>query len=227
MPPPNDTIPELSVPLRVGPAFLPSNISDDAAPLTAAQKEELLDRIKRRFASRPFVSEIVLIPDYYLDSAKGIAGLDGVQRLYNIDLMALESFDQVTHKNDNKLSLGYLTILGAYVLRGTTHDTATLVDLAVIDPKTRSLVLRAGGTDMQGDNSALVNLSRDTRHASVSGFSNATDQMINHFDGTLTRFEADVKAGKANVHVQKRSSSAGFSGGGDAVVARDPRLPVP
>jgi rhombotail lipoprotein len=211
-----DTIPELRVPLRVGLAFLPSKTNGGAAQLEATQKEQLLERIKQRFSSRRFVSEIVMIPDYYLEANQGFSGLNGVQRLYNIDVMALVSYDQITHQDDNKLSLGYLTIVGAYVLRGTSHDTATLVDLAVVDPATRSLVLRAGGTNTLSDESALVHVERDTRRASAKGFDEATDQMIEHFDAALTKFEADVRAGKANVKVVKRQSSSGPGWGGGA-----------
>jgi len=134
--PATNTIPELHVPLRVGLAFLPSQASYGPAALDAAQKQVLLERIRQRFSSRKFVSEIVIIPDYYLANARGFAGLDGVQRLYNVDVMALVSYDQVSHTDDNKLSLGYLTIVGAYILRGSSQDTATLVDLAVVDPAT-------------------------------------------------------------------------------------------
>jgi rhombotail lipoprotein len=213
-PPPQNAIPELHVPLRVGLAFLPSQNAYGATSLDAAQKEQLLDRIRQRFSSRPFVSEIVVIPDYYLTTARGFAGLDGVQRLYNIDLMALVSYDQVTHTDDNDLSLGYLTIVGAYVLRGSSHDTATLVDLAVVDPATRSLVLRAGGIATSHGNSTLVNVDRATRQASANGFDDATNQMIGNFDTALTAFQNDVRSGKANVHVVARNNAPGKSGGG-------------
>jgi len=216
-PPPQNAIPELHVPLRVGLAFLPSQNSNGATSLDAAQKETLLERIRQRFMSRPFVSEIVVIPDYYLTTARGFAGLDGVQRLYNIDLMALVSYDQVTHTDDNDLSLGYLTIVGAYVLRGSSHDTATLVDLAVVDPATRSLVLRAGGVSTSHGNSTLVNVDRATREASANGFDAATDQMIGNFETALTAFQSDVRSGKANVRVVARSNANGKSGGGGAV----------
>lgn len=213
-PPPANTIPELHVPLRIGLAFLPSQASDGAAPLTAAQKQELLERIRQRFWTRRFVSEIVVIPDYYLGTARGFAGLDGVQRLYNVDLMALVSYDQVTHTDDNTLSLGYLTIVGAYVLPGSSHDTATLVDLAVVDPATRSLVLRAGGTSTSHDSSTLVNVDRNARRDSAGGFDVATDQMIAHFDAALTTFQDDVRSGKANVKVVARNNGNDRTGGG-------------
>jgi rhombotail lipoprotein len=216
-PPAANTIPELHVPLRVGLAFLPSQAATGPAALDAAQKQVLLERIRQRFSSRKFVSEIVVVPDYYLANARGFAGLDGVQRLYNVDLMALVSYDQVTHTDDNKLSLGYLTIVGAYILRGSSQDTATLVDLAVIDPATRSLVLRAGGTHTWHGTSTLIDADRNSREESAAGFDKATDEMIGNFDAALTAFEADVHDGKANVRVVARGARSGASGGGGTV----------
>ncbi|HEY7642638.1 MAG TPA: rhombotarget lipoprotein [Steroidobacteraceae bacterium] len=140
-PPAENQIPELKVPLRVGLAFLPS--PEGAGP-TAADREALLEQIRQRFSSRKFVTEIVTIPEYYLRNSKGFEGLQGVQRLYSVDIMALVSYDQVEHLDENEWSLGYLTIVGAYVLKGNRHDVATLVDLAVVDPVTQSLILRAG-----------------------------------------------------------------------------------
>ena len=214
--PPANTIPELHVPLRVGLAFLPSQPAYGAPPLDAAQRENLLQQVRARFLDRKFIADIVIIPDYYLANSRGFPGLEGVQRLYNIDLMALVSYDQVTHGDDNKLSLGYLTIVGAFVLRGNSHETATLVDLAVVDPATRSLVLRAGGTDQRGGNSTMVDVGRDTRHDSASGFEAATARMIDNFDAALTAFENDVHAGRANVRVVAREGSRGGGGAIDA-----------
>jgi len=220
-PPPTDTIPQLRVPLRVGLAVLPSRTAyGGLMTLDAKQQQDLLEQIRQRFSSRKFVSEIVIIPDYYLATARGFSGLAGVQRLYNIDLMALVSYDQVTHQDDNKLSLGYLTIVGAYILPGTSHDTTTLVDLAVVDPATRSLVLRAGGTSSAHGASTLVDVNRDSRKDSVAGFDAATTQMIGNFDAALTAFEADVRSGKAHVHVVDRYSPS-LSGGIGAFGAVD------
>ena len=138
LPPAENQIPELRVPLRVGLAFLPTN--SGAGP-TAVERDELLERIRQRFADRKFVTEIVMIPDYYLRTNRGFAGLQGVQRLYSVDVVALVSHDQLTHMDENEWSLGYLTIVGAYVLKGSHHNVATLVDLAVVDPVTQSLIL--------------------------------------------------------------------------------------
>jgi rhombotail lipoprotein len=216
-PPPSNATPQLRIPLRVGLSFLPSSGSDPTGGLDAAQREELLERIKQRFSSRKFVAEIVLIPDYYLATRRGFEGLEGVQRLYGVDLMALVSYDQVTHQDENSWSLGYLTIVGAYVLKGSRHDVSTLVDLAVVVPATRSLVLRAGGTDTRHGNTTFIGSERETRAAATAGYSAATDQMIEHFDAALTKFEADVRSGKAAAQVVRKNDSGHAGGGGGAL----------
>lgn len=190
--------------------MLPSGLyGNGTAPLDATQKQAFLERIRDRFLSRRFVSDIVMIPDYYLTAKRGFVGLESVQRLYDVDALALVSYDQVTHRDDKPLALGYLTIVGAYVLPGTSHETATLVDLAVIDPVTRSLVLRAGGTDRRAGRAALVNLNRKSRQDEAAGFIEAGDQMIEHFDAALTRFESEVREGTANVRVVSRNGQGG------------------
>jgi rhombotail lipoprotein len=209
--------PQLTIPLRVGLAFLPS-ANAQGAGLDEAHQEALLERIKQRFASRKFVSEIVLVPDYYLAGHRGFAGLDGIKRLYGLDVVALVSFDQDTHLDQNEWSLAYITIVGAYVVKGNRHDVATLVDLAVVDPETRQLVIRAGGTDLRHGNTTLIDAARKTREANLTGFSAATDQMIDHFDAALQKFEADVRSGTAPVRVVSKNAAGGSGGGGGGAI---------
>ena len=199
--PPQSAQPELHIPLRVGLAFLPSTGAESEGGLDAAHKEILLRDIRQRFISRKFVAEIVMIPDYYLKGKSGFEGLAGVQRLYGVDLMALVSYDQVAHQDNNNWSLGYLTIIGAYVLKGSRHDVSTIVDLAVVDPSTHLMLLRAGGIDSRSGSATLVRENRDLRDASALGFNAATQQMIDQFDTALTKFEADVREGKTNVKI--------------------------
>ncbi|MDE2138558.1 MAG: rhombotarget lipoprotein [Gammaproteobacteria bacterium] len=211
VPPRENSIPQLRLPLRVGLTFLATPGSGGP---TAAQKQQLLERVRDRFKDRSFIGEIVVIPDYYLATQRGYDGLAAVQRLYSLDLMALVSYDQVTNSDANNWSLGYLTIVGAYVLKGNRYDVSTLLDLAVVDPVTRSLVLRAGGVDTRAGSATLVNAPQAERAASGAGYDAAADQMIAHFDAALTDFETQVKAGKANVQVVH--TGGGGAGGGGA-----------
>jgi rhombotail lipoprotein len=214
LPPEQNAIPQLRIPLRVGLAFLPTRQPDALGGLDAAHQQELLERIRQRFLSRKFVADIVILPDYYLSGRQGFEGLAGLQHLYGVDVMALVSYDQVTHADSNNWSLGYLTIVGAYVLKGDRHDVSTLVDLAVVDPASRSLVLRAGGTDTRHGNTTLIDSQRDTREATREGYDAAAEQMIQHFDAALVTFEADVRSGKAPVRVVRKNDAGHSSGGG-------------
>jgi rhombotail lipoprotein len=216
-PPAQNVQPQLHLPLRVGLAFLPSRGAEAQNGLDAAHKEALLQEIRARFISRKFVADIVVIPDYYLQGRSGFEGLEGVQRLYGIDLMALVSYDQVGHEDDNNWSLGYVTIVGAYVLKGTRHDISTLVDLAVVDPATHSLVLRAGGFDTRHGTVALINEQRSLREDATVGFTAATGQMIEHFDSALTQFQSDVREGNANIHVVSNQRGSGGAGALDGL----------
>ena len=225
VPPAEEAIPELRVPMRVGLTFLPDSAGGEG--VDAAQRAEALERIRQRFLARKFIAEIVVIPDYYLargnlgargnPGQSGFDSLAGLQRLYNLDLLALVSHDQVTYTDENSLSLTYLTIVGAYIFPGSKHEVTTLVDLAVVDPKTRSLLLRAGGTNAQERTTTLVDQAPVARATRQRSFSAASDQMIEHFDVALAQFEENVRSGKAQVTVTRRDGGAG-GGSIDAIL---------
>jgi rhombotail lipoprotein len=208
-PPHENSIPQLHVPLRVGLAMLPAKSGPAGLAPDAALRQQLLERVRAHFSDRKFVSEITIIPDYYLDAGKGFAGLEALQRLYDLDVVALVSYDQVMHQDENNWSLGYITIVGAYVLKGNRYEISTLVDLAVVDPVTHSLILRAGGVDTGHGNTTLIELSADARASAAAGFQGASGQMIQHLDASLADFEQQVRSGRARVAVVHKSGGGG------------------
>jgi rhombotail lipoprotein len=129
--------------------------------------------------------------------------------------MALVSYDQVANSGDMKIrSLAYLTIVGAFIVQGSQHEVSTLVDLAVVDPKTHSLVLRAGGTDNRHNTSTLVDADREARGLANDSFGRATNDMIEHFDAALLHYETEVHEGTARVRIVSRNSGGGRGGAG-------------
>ncbi len=207
----------LNLPIRVGVSFLPS--SEAMAP-SQVDRDKVLAAIRDNFKTLPYVSEIVLIPDYYLQAGKGngLTQVEQLSRLHQLDLFALVSYDQITDSSQNKNSIAYWTIVGAYFVRGDRHETHTLLDLAVIDPRTRSLVLRSGGTSSLGSNTTLIEAERHATTQRSKGFELATASLVTNFKRELVDFEARVKEGTAPVKVVHRSSGGG--GGG----ALDPAL---
>jgi len=208
---PPDDLPTLPVPMRVGLAFLPERSSQPVDGLEAARRDAILQRIADRFRSRPFIREIVIVPDYYLRDVKGFEGLAGVQRLHGVDLMALVSYDQVGHEDDRKSAVAYLTILGSYLVRGTRQEETTLLDMAVVDAASRSIVLRAGGTDTRVQNTTYVGSEVEARKLAAASFDAAAHQLIERFDVALEQLEADIRSGKSGVKVRP---ARGGGGGG-------------
>lgn len=203
----------LDLPVRVGICFLPA--SGRGGP-TAVERDKVLTAIRDNFESRPYVTEIVPIPDYYLRNvgSDGMTQIEQVSRLNRLDLFALVSYDQVTDISTRKSSLAYLTIVGAYFVHGDRHETHTLLDLAVIDPRTRLLVLRSGGTSALTGNTTLVDAGRHESAQQAKGFELATASLVGNFQQELTGFEARVRAGTAPVKVRHRSAGGGSGGGG-------------
>jgi rhombotail lipoprotein len=212
-PPPDDTTPQLELPIRVGLAFVPG--SGDQA-LTEAQRHVLLDRVKAAFVDRDFIETIEIIPETYLRQGSGFETLEGVARLYRVQAMALVSYDQVAFVGDAGSSFWYWTIVGAYVVKGSEHEVQTFVDTAVFDMGTRSLLFRAPGADRMESKSTLVDAAEVRRDTMGSSFERAMADMTVNLDAELDRFRARVKEDQVAVvtykpgHEQKGGGASGY-----------------
>ena len=202
-----DTIPNLQVPLRVGVAFVPSKAGNDVPEVL---KTQLLDKTRATFAGYDFIKEIVVIPDAYLSAGGGWTSLEQVSRLYQTDVIALVSYDQVANADDNKASLLYWTIVGAYVIKGSNRAVQTFVDTAVFDVPTRKLLFRAPGINRNESSSTLVNLDEELREARAKGFSAAFDDMNQNLTTELGKFRERIKT----EHVANLTSRSGSGGVG-------------
>ena len=212
VPPRQDgVVPNLKLPLHVGLAFVPSRSGSDQV-LTEAYRVDLLNRVKAAFAGRDYIREITVIPDAYMRSGKGFAALEQTARLYDIDVMALVSYDQVAHSDETKASFLYWTIVGAYVIKGNKNEVQTFVDTAVFDVPTRKLLFRAPGVNTVKSSSTLVEVERDTRKAREGGFEKAMADMTVSLDKELAVFKERIKT-DGSVKVTR----AGNEGGGGAI----------
>jgi rhombotail lipoprotein len=218
--PAQDAQPELHLPIRVAVSFLPSASGPYGLRPGAIDRDKVLIAVREHFRSLPYVSEIVIIPDYYLHSGKGdgLAQIEQLSRLYRIDLFALVSYDQIQNSYQNDRALAYWTIVGAYFVRGDRNETHTLLDMAVIDPKSRALVLRAGGTSALKGNVTGVEADQHSIAQIKRGFELATDQLIVNFSRELTDFETRVRDGTAPIKVVRQSAKSGGSGALDPLL---------
>ena len=206
VPPPVDAvIPEIKVPARIGIAFVPET---GGRLFSEAAKTELLEHVKQRFIGRPFIEHIEIIPHAYLRYSRGFDGLDQLARLYSVDLIALVSHDQVAVTEDRASSLLYWTIIGGYMIKGSSNEVQTFVDTAVFDLSTRKLLFRAPGTDIRSKRSTAVGVDEARRQASGESIESAVLEMSENLDLELDRFRERVKQSN-EVRLVNRDGSGG------------------
>lgn len=201
------TIPHLQLPVRVGIAFVPG--AQWSSSITEASKMRLLEDVKMAFADRKYIEHIEVIPDAYLRSSNGVGGMQQVARLYGVDVMALVSYDQIAVSEDNKASLFYWTIVGAYVIKGTENEVQTFVDTAVFDVNTARLLFRAPGADKSAARSTAVESNEIVRKSSAASFSVAMGEMTGNLALELDRFRERAMEDPQVAEVEWQQGSGG------------------
>jgi len=215
-------IPVLTLPMRVGIAFVPGDgggnygrrlltVRNQSFILTEKKKTDLMQEVANHFKKYPYVKDIEIIPSAYLTHRGSFANLDQIRTMYGIDVIVLLSYDQVQFTDEGMLSLTYWTIVGAYVIPGEKNDTHTMLDAVVYDIKSRKMLFRAPGTNNIKGKATLVNLSEKLRANSEEGFNEAAKSMITNLDQQLALFKEKVKERPAEYKVVH---SPGYSGGG-------------
>lgn len=213
-PPLSNDIPVLNLPLRVGIAFVPA-ARGSSTGISEATKSELLSRVRAGFVDRDYIAQIEIIPDSYLRSTQGFTGMQQVARLYGVDVMALVSYDQLAISEDNKASVLYWTIVGAYFIEGTKNEVQTFVDTAVFDVASRKLLFRAPGTDRQQATSTAVESLEALRRGREGGFAAAMENMTGNLITALDDFETRLNEDPGVAQVRWDESRGGGGSAGD------------
>lgn len=198
--------PVLNLPLKVGIAFVP-NSGNSIHP---SLQIKLLEQVKQTFKGHQYIQNIEIIPDTYLKRVSGFDGLDQVSRLYDLDVMALVSYDQISSSSENKAAISYLTIVGMFFIPGNDNSTQTFVDTAVFDIKSRKLLFRAPGANKISDSSTMVNMSETRMKNENESFELAVQDMNRNLEIELSRFKERVKTEKVATIKHRK----GYSGGG-------------
>jgi rhombotail lipoprotein len=209
-PPFNESVPQLNVPLRVGLAFVPSTNQEGVPVLSESTKSELLQNVRSQFLDRDYIAEIEIVPETYMRTGQGFTSLQQVSRIYNLDVMALVSYDQVVSTEDTTASFLYWTIIGAYVIEGSKNEVQTFVDTAVFDISTRRLLFRAPGSDTYTSKSTLVGAAEELRETRTASFSQAMNDMSGNLSIELDKFEIRIKEDPTVAQVTPRE---GYGGG--------------
>jgi len=195
------SVPVLTLPVRLGIAFVPGAVHDSKGTrgaqrgfaLTEKSRIDVMQEVAKHFKKYPFVKDIELIPSSYLTARGGFANLDQLRTIYGINVITLLSYDQTQFTDEGMLSFAYWTIVGAYVIQGEKNDTHTMLDAVVVDIPSRKMLFRAPGTSHIKGSATPINLSEQLRVDSEAGFSKATAEMIANLDVQLAAFRERVK----------------------------------
>ncbi len=189
---PGDTV-SLELPLRVGVAFAPG--SDYRSTLTAANQGDLLETIAASFRDREMVERIEVVPGHYLTRGGGFEEMDRIKTALGLDLIVLVSYDQHQFTDPGVSSFTYWTVVGAYIVKGSKQDTATMMDAAVFDIASKALLFRAAGESNVKNRSTGVGEDKAWRKASDRGFDDATVALAANLDEALTEFTKQAAGG--------------------------------
>jgi rhombotail lipoprotein len=202
-------ITRLHPPVRVGVAFVPG--STYGAGPSEAEKTQLLEQVKESFSKYGYIGSIELIPSSYLRARGGFENLDQVSRMFNVEVIALVSYDQIQFNDTNSLAVLYWTIVGAYVIHGDKYDVQTLVDTSVFDVASRKLLFRAPGSSEIKGAASMAGFSEHSRAAQGQGYQKAVDRMIPALHAELGGFKERIKTDVAF----KVENKPGYGGAGD------------
>jgi rhombotail lipoprotein len=192
----------LQLPIRVGVAFVPSATSGStyvpvAQSVAPAELEaRLVGILKKAFTGRDWVGNIVTIPSSYLVPGGGFDNLEQVAQLFNVDVIALVSVDQIQSSDTGRLSFLYISVIGAYTLPLERNDTRTLIDAAVFHVPTHTLLLRAPGTSHIEGRSTAMDINVSLRDKSVAGLQRAMNDLSKNLDTEVGAFKASVVTGE-------------------------------
>jgi len=203
-------IPVLSLPLKVGIAFVP-DASDWQNNLTERDKMDLMKEVSAHFKKYEFVKSIELIPSAYLTQNGSFANLDQIRTMFGIDVIALLSYDQSQFTDEGLASITYWTLIGAYIIPGEKNDTHTMMDAAVYDIKSRKMLFRAPGISHIKSKATPINVTEQLRMDGLDSLKEASQDLVRSLDEQLALFKEKVKDTPQDFQIVPRG---GYSGGG-------------
>lgn len=171
--------------LAIGIAFVPGNY--DMPGMSEARKVDLMHQVKRELEYVYPSTSIQVIPQTLLRARGGFPNLTQIGKTYQLQYIALISFDQTLHAEDNELATLNWTGVGAMLLPGSQFETETMVDLSLFQLNNRRLLLHATGTDDQESASSLFSSVREVRKIRYQSFQRAFDQLLSNLNHELSR----------------------------------------
>ena len=214
----------LALPAAVSILFVPGKSDLQAVPYTTLHKAAL-DLKKKLLESPKYVSSVSIVQ---AGDAVEKVSLEHIRRSYATDIVILLSYRQ-NQRSTQSDAAGLLdaTLVGMFLVSGTSVRTTTLVDAQVVHIPNNALIFRTSGTD-ERTASSTTHGERDTAvEESLKGLLAATAEAGNDIAAAMTRFEkydlsqavpltlaaGDTRDARANDYWKKVDSYKSSGGG--------------
>ena len=166
--------------------------------------QERQERIERELSMKPMSS---LVADGESVAQKIVAALpkfeetlDGVgfeklqdmAKRFDFDLVALVSYEQTMYEFQNMRSLGLITMIGKDFYKVDVDQALTVIELALIEPESRAVVMRVAAGDKFGDTTTLLDDWRSQTHVRKVSFDRADDVFVEALRAELPKLRERV-----------------------------------
>jgi len=192
--PPEDGRATLLLPIRIGLGFIaPTDDSTGKVP-TLEQRQATLDAVREQLRGLPYVSEVAIVPQYWFGNQPGVGfqKLSALATQFDFDLVALVSYDQAIYEFQNMKSLGLISFIGKDIYKVDVDQALTVIDLALVDPQSRALVLRVSAGDRFGDKTTMLDDFRSQATVRRVSFDRASVVFIQKLREALPALRARV-----------------------------------
>lgn len=185
---------QLLLPIRIGLGFLaPTDDSTGKVP-TLAQRDATIESVRESLRSLPYVSEVAIVPAYYFGNQPGVGfqKLQDMAKRFDFDLVALVSYEQTMYEFQNMRSLGLITMIGKDFYKVDVDQALTVIELALIEPESRAVVMRVAAGDKFGDTTTLLDDWRSQTHVRTVSFDRADDVFVEALRAALPKLRERV-----------------------------------
>lgn len=179
----------LTLPITVGVAFVPSQNSTQDLPETT--KKKIIDAVCAQLTThKKYVSNAFPIPTSYLRPQGGISALVPVAKEFDADVVILLATNQSQKQQRNPVAaLLDITVIGQYLIPGTSIDTNTVLEAAVLHVPSQALIFRADGADEMKSAASRYGATATAQNDGVTSIENASKKLVVSIAESLIKFE--------------------------------------
>lgn len=179
----------LTLPARVGVSFVPGDPATQGIP--EATKKEVIEAVRSQLAKHTrYVAGAQGIPSIYLTPKGGVSNLEQVARQFDVDVLVLLGANQFQKHERNSLAAFLdITVIGAFIIPGSTVDTSTVLEAAVYHVPSRALIFRTDGADRTTSRSTQFGSNQSAQNDAVSSIEDASKKLVVSIGEALVNFE--------------------------------------